>query len=64
MMAAVLNRTGPNNVGYFGLLQSMDDGLKLVINEVIIPKKYSCVLFLVVPNLFFTVLSIYDQSFR
>ena len=53
MMAAVQRRTGPYNVGYFGLLKSMDDGLKLVKNEVIIPKKYSCILFLVVPNLFF-----------
>ena len=33
MMAAVQRRTGPYNVGYFGLLQSMDDGLKLVKNE-------------------------------
>ena len=30
MMAAVQRRTGPYNVGYFGLLQPMDDGLKLV----------------------------------
>ena len=52
-MAAVQRRTGPYNVGYFGLLQPMDDGLKLVKNEVIIPKKSSCILFLVVPNLFF-----------
>ena len=36
MMAAVQRRTGPYNVGYFGLLQPMDDGLKLVKNEVII----------------------------
>ena len=35
MMAAVQRRTGPYNVGYFGLLQPMDDGLKLVKNEVI-----------------------------
>jgi NADH-quinone oxidoreductase subunit H len=53
MMAAVQRRTGPYNVGLFGLLQSMDDGLKLVKKEVIIPKKSSCTLFLVIPNLFF-----------
>ena len=29
MMAAVQRRTGPYNVGYFGLLQSMDDGLRI-----------------------------------
>ena len=33
MMAAVQRRTGPYNVGYFGLLQPMDDGLKLVKND-------------------------------
>ena len=40
-------------IGLKFLLQPMDDGLKLVKNEVIIPKKSSCILFLVVPNLFF-----------
>jgi len=53
MMAAVQRRTGPYNVGYFGLLQPMDDGLKLVKNEVIIPKRATSTLFLVLPNLFF-----------
>jgi NADH:ubiquinone oxidoreductase subunit H len=53
MMAAVQRRTGPYNVGYFGLLQSVDDGLKLVKKEVIIPKKSCCILFPVVPILFF-----------
>ena len=38
MMAAVQRRTGPYNVGYFGLLQPMDDGLKLVKKEVIIAR--------------------------
>ena len=63
-MAAVQRRTGPYNVGYFGLLQSMDDGLKLVKNEVIIPKKSSCILFLVVPNLFFYCSLILFYSYR
>jgi NADH-quinone oxidoreductase subunit H len=53
MMAAVQRRTGPYNVGYFGLLQPMDDGLKLVKKEVIIPKRAASILFLVLPNLFF-----------
>ena len=53
MMAAVQRRTGPYNVGYFGLLQPMDDGLKLVKKEVIIPKKSNGILFPVVPILFF-----------
>ena len=53
MMGSVQRRTGPYNVGYFGFVQPMDDGLKLVKKEVIIPKKSSCILFLVVPNLFF-----------
>ena len=36
-MAAVQRRIGPNVVGWYGLLQPIIDGLKLVIKEGIIP---------------------------
>ena len=36
MMADVQRRSGPQNVGAFGSLQAMDDGLKLIKKELII----------------------------
>jgi NADH-quinone oxidoreductase subunit H len=53
MMASVQRRSGPMNVGWFGLLQALDDGLKLVKKELIIPKKSNTIVWLLVPILFF-----------
>ena len=53
MMADVQRRSGPQNVGPFGSLQPMDDGLKLIKKELIIPKKSNAHVFLLVPLLFF-----------
>ncbi len=35
IMAAVQRRSGPYNVGWFGLLQPIDDGLKLMRKQLI-----------------------------
>jgi NADH-quinone oxidoreductase subunit H len=44
-------RPGPNRVGYWGLLQPLADGIKLLTKEVIIPTKSNKFLFLSAPVL-------------
>ncbi|MDD2916028.1 MAG: NADH-quinone oxidoreductase subunit NuoH [Gallionella sp.] len=44
-------RPGPNRVGYWGLLQPLADGIKLLMKEVIIPTKSNKFLFLAAPVL-------------
>jgi NADH-quinone oxidoreductase subunit H len=49
ILAALQRRQGPNIVGFFGLLQPIADGLKLLIKESILPKSANTIIFIVSP---------------
>ncbi|MBB3980909.1 NADH-quinone oxidoreductase subunit H [Sphingobium fontiphilum] len=53
--AAMALRRGPNVVGPFGVLQSFADGLKVMLQETIIPAAANRTLFLIAPIITFTV---------
>lgn len=59
LLASLQRRTGPMLVGYWGVLQALADGFKLVIKEIVIPAKVNFFLYLLAPvlALFLTFLS-------
>jgi NADH-quinone oxidoreductase subunit H len=55
VLAAIMLRRGPNVVGPFGLLQSFADGLKVMLQETIIPSAANKGIFIIAPIVTFTV---------
>ena len=49
IMGSMQQRTGPNVVGFFGLLQPLADGLKLLLKETVIPTNANTFGFVVAP---------------
>lgn len=50
LMASIQRRTGPNIVGFAGLLQPFADGLKLIVKETVVPSRSRRFLFLLAPG--------------
>jgi NADH-quinone oxidoreductase subunit H len=53
IMGSMQQRFGPNSVGFFGLLQPLADGLKLLIKEAVIPTNSNTFSFIFAPILTF-----------
>jgi NADH-quinone oxidoreductase subunit H len=51
VMASLQRRYGPNVIGFWGLLQPIADGLKLLMKEIIIPARANFFLFIFAPVL-------------
>jgi NADH-quinone oxidoreductase subunit H len=61
VMAAIQRRKGPNVVGFWGLLQPLADGAKLIFKELLIPTRANAIIFLIAP-IMVLVLSIISWS--
>lgn len=51
VMGAIQRRKGPNITGFWGVLQPFADALKLIVKEIVLPKRANKLLFLLAPFL-------------
>lgn len=54
VMGSMQCRRGPNVVGFFGLLQPIADGFKLILKETVVPGNSNFILFLIAPVITFS----------
>lgn len=50
VLASIQRRKGPNVTGFWGTLQAIADGLKLIFKEVVIPVRANWILFIAAPS--------------
>lgn len=55
LMASIQRRKGPNVTGFWGTLQAIADGLKLLFKEIVIPIRANWILFLMAPSITLTI---------
>lgn len=55
IMAAIQRRRGPNVVGFWGLLQPLADGLKLIAKEMVVPSHANSRIFVLAPLAILTI---------
>jgi NADH-quinone oxidoreductase subunit H len=53
ILGSIQRRRGPNVVGFFGALQPLSDGFKLLVKEILLPSSSNKLLFIVAPFITF-----------
>jgi NADH-quinone oxidoreductase subunit H len=53
LLAGLQRRQGPNIVGFFGILQAVADGVKLLLKEAVIPRSANSLIFVLAPTFTF-----------
>ncbi len=53
ILGTIQRRRGPNFIGFFGLLQPLSDGLKLLVKEILLPSSANKILFILAPFITF-----------
>ena len=54
LMGSLQRRSGPYNIGWFGLLQPIVDGIKLIKKELIIVQKLNTIMWIISPVFLFS----------
>jgi NADH:ubiquinone oxidoreductase subunit H len=53
IQAIIQHRIGPNQVGIYGIIQPLTDGVKLLLKDILIPQQVHMIIFCLSPILSF-----------